>query len=251
MPGRIALLRETLTCSCETDKPALSTGDVLIEEFRAIHGRDLKQEYESKEGAGSWLRFPEKEYDEKLGKGSWDALRPEEKEKEKERDKARQGFYFEHVYGLKAQDKEPGQTALCLSGGGIRSAAFALGVMQGLARHGLLSQFHYLSTVSGGGYAGAWLTAWATRAAECTPSMTVKDIEDELGKPGHLPAPLSELRKYQAFLTPKVGISSPDTWAAIAHVIRNMLLNWLVFAPLLASVLLIPQIIQSILLWWR
>ena len=81
--------------------------------------------------------------------------------------------------------------------------------------------------------------------------MTVKDIEDELGKPGHLPAPLSELRKYQAFLTPKVGISSPDTWAAIAHVIRNMLLNWLVFAPLLASVLLIPQIIQSILLWWR
>ena len=44
---------------------------------------------------------------------------------------------------------------------------------------------------------------------------------------------------------------SSDTWAAIAHVIRNMLLNWLVFAPLLASVLLIPQIIQSILLWWR
>ena len=37
---------------------------------------------------------------------------------------------------------------------------------------------------------------------------------------------------------------SSDTWAAIAHVIRNMLLNWLVFAPLLASVLLIPRILR-------
>jgi hypothetical protein len=31
-------------------------------------------------------------------------------------------------------------TALCLSGGGIRSATFALGVLQGLARFGLLGQ---------------------------------------------------------------------------------------------------------------
>ena len=41
------------------------------------------------------------------------------------------------------------RAALCLSGGGIRSALFALGVLQALARHGLLKQFHYLSTVSG------------------------------------------------------------------------------------------------------
>ena len=38
--------------------------------------------------------------------------------------------------------------ALCLSGGGIRSATFALGVLQGLARFGMLEHFHYLSTVS-------------------------------------------------------------------------------------------------------
>ncbi|HTP85275.1 MAG TPA: patatin-like phospholipase family protein, partial [Alphaproteobacteria bacterium] len=41
--------------------------------------------------------------------------------------------------------------ALCLSGGGIRSATFSLGVLQGLAQKGLLEKFHYLSTVSGGG----------------------------------------------------------------------------------------------------
>ena len=45
-------------------------------------------------------------------------------------------------------EKKP--AALCLSGGGIRSATFGLGVIQGLARYGLLDKFHYLSTVSGG-----------------------------------------------------------------------------------------------------
>ena len=50
--------------------------------------------------------------------------------------------------------------ALCLSGGGIRSATFAVGVIRGLAHFGLLSKFDYLSTVSGGGYAGSWLSAW-------------------------------------------------------------------------------------------
>ena len=53
--------------------------------------------------------------------------------------------------------------ALALSGGGIRSATFALGVMQALAeapvpasRHPLLARFDYLSTVSGGGYIGSF-----------------------------------------------------------------------------------------------
>src|SRR6188472_3378502 len=52
------------------------------------------------------------------------------------------------------------RAALCISGGGIRSATFGLGVLQGLARCGLLDKFHYQSTVSGGGYIGSWLSAW-------------------------------------------------------------------------------------------
>ena len=51
-------------------------------------------------------------------------------------------------------------TGLALSGGGIRSASFSLGVMQALAHNGWLKNFDYLSTVSGGGYIGAsvsWL----------------------------------------------------------------------------------------------
>lgn len=51
-------------------------------------------------------------------------------------------------------------TGLALSGGGIRSASFSLGVMQALAHNGWLKNFDYLSTVSGGGYIGSsisWL----------------------------------------------------------------------------------------------
>lgn len=46
---------------------------------------------------------------------------------------------------------------LALSGGGIRSATFCLGVIKSLAKNGLLTRFDYLSTVSGGGYAGVAL----------------------------------------------------------------------------------------------
>ena len=46
---------------------------------------------------------------------------------------------------------------ICISGGGIRSGTFGLGVLQGLTEKGLLSKADYISTVSGGGYIGSWL----------------------------------------------------------------------------------------------
>jgi hypothetical protein len=48
---------------------------------------------------------------------------------------------------------------LALSGGGVRSATFNLGVLQGLARRGVLRCCDYLSTVSGGGYIGSCLSS--------------------------------------------------------------------------------------------
>ena len=44
---------------------------------------------------------------------------------------------------------------LALSGGGVRSATFCIGLLRALAKNGVLRRFDYLSTVSGGGYAGA------------------------------------------------------------------------------------------------
>src|SRR4051812_31722545 len=58
--------------------------------------------------------------------------------------------------------RAPG-VGIALSGGGIRSATFALGVFQALARSKQLRHVDYLSTVSGGGYFGAFLGRLFTR----------------------------------------------------------------------------------------
>ncbi len=56
---------------------------------------------------------------------------------------------------------------LAFSGGGIRSATFGLGVLEALKNQNLLKKIDYLSTVSGGGYIGAWLSANCKRATDC------------------------------------------------------------------------------------
>jgi hypothetical protein len=66
---------------------------------------------------------------------------------------------------------------LALSGGGIRSATFNLGVIQALANNGLLSKFDYLSTVSGGGYIGAWLSSLVHR---CCNDKGDKAVDEKL-----------------------------------------------------------------------
>lgn len=53
-------------------------------------------------------------------------------------------------------------SGIAVSGGGIRSAAFGLGVMQALVNKNQLQKMDYLSTVSGGGYLGSALT-WALK----------------------------------------------------------------------------------------
>lgn len=61
---------------------------------------------------------------------------------------------------IKKEELRKKVVGIAFSGGGIRSASFALGVFQALLAFDVTSRFHYLSTVSGGGYLGvavAWL----------------------------------------------------------------------------------------------
>lgn len=59
---------------------------------------------------------------------------------------------------LNSDKEESGHlVGLALSGGGIRSATFCLGLIRALAKNKLLTKVDYLSTVSGGGYSGAML----------------------------------------------------------------------------------------------
>ena len=55
---------------------------------------------------------------------------------------------------------------LALSGGGIRSATFALGLTSALAKSKLLLRFDLMSTVSGGGYTGATIGRLFDRAKD-------------------------------------------------------------------------------------
>jgi hypothetical protein len=86
---------------------------------------------------------------------------------------------------------------LALSGGGIRSASIALGVMQALAAKGQLQKFDYLSTVSGGGYIGSAVTWFTSRKW---------NIHGEERKFGTLPEPEPD---------PKVNPGTGDPTAAV------------------------------------
>ena len=136
-------------------------------------------------------------------------------------------------------------SALCLSGGGIRSASFALGILQGLARFGVLGQFDYLSTVSGGGYIGSWLTAWRHHAQS---DQEVFDGLDRTKSPTGDEAPqIQKLRYNSNYLTPRLGLLSADTWTVVALTIRNLVLNWLVFLPFFMGVLYFPWLCFDLL----
>jgi hypothetical protein len=141
------------------------------------------------------------------------------------------------VHGLKEKRK-----ALCISGGGIRSATFGLGILQGLARCGLLDKFHYLSTVSGGGYIGSWLSAWIKNEPNGIRAVVaeLKRRPDSTLNPE--PQPIRHLREFSNYLAPRSGLTSVDFWTLITTFIRNMFLNWLVLISWLAAAMMIPRL---------
>jgi hypothetical protein len=133
--------------------------------------------------------------------------------------------------------------ALCLSGGGIRSATFALGVMQGLARFRLLDQFHYLSSVSGGGYIASWLSRWR----QCANDDEVFKALNVSVHTGVEPPQITGIRADSNYITPQLGLLSADTWTVIALYLRNLLLNWILFVPFFMGCLVAPRLCASVL----
>jgi hypothetical protein len=141
----------------------------------------------------------------------------------------------------------PTRSALCLSGGGIRSATFGLGVLQGLARLNLLNQFDYLSTVSGGGYIGSWLTAWIRRDPEGLNGVCAQLGQQPQNTSTPEPGPVSWLRNYSNYLSPRLGLLSADSWTLVGTYLRNLILNWLVLVPFLLALLAVPTFYRSTL----
>ena len=161
---------------------------------------------------------------------------------------------------------------LALSGGGIRSATFCLGVVQALHKRGLFRQVDYLSTVSGGGYLGTFLTSYLgyqPALGEDRVSPHPKDrlnevlgasLEDDQGKPRTEtaePAPLRHLRNNSKYLLN----GGPLAILHIAAVFLNgvlaaflmllslpLILAWLVRGAKAADPL-VPNLLHPVIHW--
>jgi len=113
---------------------------------------------------------------------------------------------------------------LAFSGGGIRSATFNLGVLQGLEKSGLLRHVDYLSSVSGGGYAASCYTWLRAQLGNAVTSASVFStmLADGSG------SVLDWLRAHGKFLVSHRGFS---IWTLIASIFAAMFINVLVLGP--------------------
>ncbi|MEZ0276344.1 MAG: patatin-like phospholipase family protein [Roseimicrobium sp.] len=148
----------------------------------------------------------------------------------------------------RGRDLAPGGTdsvGLALSGGGIRSATFNLGVLQSLAklkvddgtstRKTLLERIDYLSTVSGGGYIGAWLIAnWKEGKA----GNALNDARNESPQVLHL-------RRYSRYLAPEDGMLNADTWTMASIWLRNTILVQAMVACWVFTLLLFVRLLVA------
>jgi hypothetical protein len=110
----------------------------------------------------------------------------------------------------------------------------------------MLARFHFLSTVSGGGYTGSWLSAW--RLEKPFPEIWSRLVKRPDG-PAALPLPIGWLYSFSNYLTPKTGTMSADTWAATALWTRNLVLNWLLILPPICAVILLIKLIGLASTW--
>ncbi len=187
---------------------------------------------------------------------------PFEKVLQDELEEIRKARIARRVYEIIPNDAEVESNArsgkllgLALSGGGIRSATFNLGVLQGLAKYRLLPQIDYLSTVSGGGYIGAWFISLLKKNRSPNP---VEAIQKTLS-PAHGRHPEAEdqepiqfLRQYSDYLTPRFAFYSADVWTAVATWSRNFLLNLLLLISTIGALLLVPRLLGLLFAFkWR
>ena len=164
----------------------------------------------------------------------------------------REEFRAEEEQNISEDGIPQNLVGLALSGGGIRSAIFSLGVMQALSQKGILNKVDYLSTVSGGGYIGAALT-WLGSGQSDSKEQPGQDQNAEFSSRREQfpfgtenPAPGSEqwdsadqrdmlkyLRQHGNYLSPGAGIS---VISLLAVVMRGTLLNLMVWLPLFGMV---------------
>jgi len=158
--------------------------------------------------------------------------------------------YIEAFRQKVGRERDEPLRGLALSGGGIRSACIALGVMQALAKHDLLRMFDYLSSVSGGGYSGASLT-WFTARQAASGQSTSFGVRDGAAGPvfpygvddpgARIPYPFDDARKLLRYLRQRGNYLAPGKGitlvSGIAVVLRGIVANFVVWLPVLSALM--------------
>ncbi|MBM3752499.1 MAG: hypothetical protein FJW38_00780 [Acidobacteria bacterium] len=124
--------------------------------------------------------------------------------------------------------EEQDPIGMCMSGGGIRSAIFNLGILTVLEAKGFLKLADYLSTVSGGGYIGGYVMANRVNHRE------IKGDKDD--------PPLKHLRSFANYLSPSLGAFSADTWTMMMVWFRNTSLLQVFLLTVFGFLLMLPRI---------
>lgn len=130
-------------------------------------------------------------------------------------------------------------TGLCMSGGGIRSAAINLGVVQALdalsatGKSDVIDRIDYLSTVSGGNYLGTSLAAGMMQPPGADPKTDVPPANRfpfESKTDGAETPETQHLRDYSSYLVPS---GFPDYIANILIILRGLIANAVMILPVL------------------
>jgi len=139
-------------------------------------------------------------------------------------------------YGLGNSDTSTDAVGLAISGGGIRSATFALGVVQVLSKKGVLRQIDYLSTVSGGGYLGAFISSFLNDESR-TVSLESENEALPFGCKGSKESQgVRHLRNHSKYLT-EGGFETIAT--IVGQIAYGLLVSVLLVSPLFALCLLL------------
>jgi hypothetical protein len=126
---------------------------------------------------------------------------------------------------------DAGLVGLALSGGGIRSACFNLGLLQALGKRGVLHRTDYLSTVSGGGYIGSCLSSLcADPWADVRPGPSFPFWFDGVNES----RVVKHLRQHGQYLGVDGGVLRLRTWQAMSAYLGGLAVTLLSVAALLA-----------------
>ncbi|MEK8020299.1 MAG: patatin-like phospholipase family protein, partial [Candidatus Parabeggiatoa sp.] len=120
-------------------------------------------------------------------------------------------------------DTDRGLIGLALSGGGVRSATFNLGLLQSLAKNKVLQYCDYLSTVSGGGYIGSCLSALLAKNPDASTTPQTFPLRDERDGKNER-AEVNHLRATKNYLKSGGGLFNLDTWNMIGIMVSGIVL---------------------------